>query len=146
MKKQQKNRHKWNKNDKIDFKLIAWRGGTVDKKFGQGPPPPPLIWTKSKSTATFFAENRPLMSLIVECGQVPSPSCHLLLFEPTHPTRYKASVDWSYCANTRVHIKTKSFHNVLTSFHLPFNIQSAFFAQQWLYHIFVKKSIWLWLF
>ena len=87
-----------------------------------------------------------LMSLIVECGQVPSPSCHLLLFEPTHPTQYKAPVDWSYCANVRVHIKTKSFHNVLTSFHLPFNIQSAIFAQQWLYLIFVKKGIWLRLF
>ena len=83
-----------------------------------------------------------LMSLIVECGQVPSPSCHLLLFEPTHHTWYKAPVDWSYCANTRVHIKTKSFHNVLTSFHLPFNIQSAIFcATMALSHICKEKYL-----
>ena len=31
-------------------KMYLWRG---DKKFGQGPPPL-LIWTKSKRTATFF--------------------------------------------------------------------------------------------
>ena len=31
-----------------------------DKKFGQGPPPLPLIWTKSNKTAAFFRETFPL--------------------------------------------------------------------------------------
>ena len=37
----------------------------VPNKIGQGPPPPPLIWTKSKRTAIFPRETVPRILLVM---------------------------------------------------------------------------------
>ena len=90
--------------------MHQWKG---DKKFGQGPPPPPLIWTKSKRTAAFFRENVPealFIFVIALHGQktVESFKCQFVLW----------SNDWG-CTSIRnifkVNLQTTLIKSIIPS-------------------------------
>ena len=76
----------------------------VDEKFGQGPPPP-LIWTKSKRTATFFRETTPtktgtnfqnLIKLYSAFGTVSKTIC----------------LNWTKCLGTWLHKLNLDIHGL----------------------------------